>query len=114
MDYIKKNDMQENCIYFCNARNFNFGIWHEGQMYGVRHKWGDTYLDSEYHWDDGAENCGTCKPYVQLTDSIEDRIHPSFFDCRNWRGQGVLHDILYPFEQLIVKNLKNIPENLEI
>ena len=111
-DYIKKEDMKDFCIYYCNARNFYFGIWYDGKMHGIRHKWGDSYIDTEYHWDDGAENCGTCKPYMQITESIEKRIHPSFFDISNWRGQTVLHDILYPFELLKKNFIEKIGINI--
>lgn len=98
--YIRKTGMKDFCVYFCAARNFSFGIWHGGRMHGVRHKWRDSYIDAERHWDDGADGNGTCRPLLQVTESLEERIHPSFFDPANWRGQSVLHDILFPFERL--------------
>lgn len=99
--YIRKEDMKDFCIYFCEARNFNYGIWHGGRMYGIRHKFGDSFIDAEYHWDDRAENYGSCKPFLQITTPMIDRVHPSFFDVSNWRGQGVLLDILSPFSHLV-------------
>ena len=100
MNYIKKDEMKDFCIYFCNARNFHFGIWFNGKMHGIRHKWGDAYIDTENHYDDGEDNYGTCMPLLRLTDSLEKshRIHPSYFDRGNWRGELILHDILLGFD----------------
>jgi len=111
-EYIKKEDLKDFCVYYCNARNFSFGIWYDGKMYGIRYKFGDRYIDTEYHWDDGAENCGTCKPLIQITSALNDRIHPSFFDMRNWRGHTVLQDILTPFNAIIIDSLKPLQDNL--
>lgn len=99
-EYIQKQDLEDCCIYWCNARNFNVGIWFQGKMYGLRRKWGDEFVDTEYHWDDGAENCGTCKPIKKLSASLKERLHPSMFDITNWRGSLVLHDILYAVEAM--------------
>ena len=109
--YIPKDDMIDYCIYLCNARNFKYGIWRGDKMYGIRHKFGDTFIDGEYHWDEDAT--GTCQPLIRLTDKLTDRIHPSFFDVSNWRGQCVLHDILAGFEALLPNVTVCTTEGLE-
>ena len=100
MDYIEKTKMEDFCAYLCEARNFNIGIWYNGAMYGIRYKFGDRFIDSEFHWDDGAENCGTCKPLKKITDSLKDRIDETMFSIHNWRGNIVLHDVLFTLNQL--------------
>lgn len=93
--YILKQFMQNNTLYICDARNFSLGLWHNGKMYYIRSKFGDSYIDTENHWDDGKENCGTCKPIRAFSSKLSERItDDSLFDCRNWRAQIVLHDIL--------------------
>ena len=94
--WIKKKDMQEYCMYRVNARNFTIGIWFDGKMYGIREKYGETFIDSEMHYDDGAPY-GTCKPLEKLSIPLDKscRLHPSMFDMTNWRGNSALVDILY-------------------
>lgn len=95
-EWIKKEDMQDFCMYKVNARNFSVGIWFNGKMYGLREKFGEMFVDTECHYDDGAPH-GTCKPLVKLSSSLDKgyRLHPSMFDLTNWRGQTALLDILY-------------------
>jgi hypothetical protein len=112
-EYIGKDLLQNYCIYYCNARNFRFGMWYEGKMYGIRRKFGDEYIDTEFHYDDGADKYGTCKPFIQLTTSLENRLHPSFFDCRNWRGQSVIHDILSSFDALMPEKLDKLSKMIK-
>lgn len=99
-DFIKKEELEDYCLYFCNARNFSIGMWFNGRMYGLRRKFGDEYVDHEFHYDDGHESYGTCKPIKKISNSLKERLHQSMFDASNWRGQTVLHDILFAIEQL--------------
>lgn len=93
--YVLKPFMQNNTLYVCNARNFSLGLWHDGKMYYIRSKFGDSYIDTENHWDDGKDNYGTCKPIRAFSSKLSDRLtDESLFDCRNWRSQIVFHDIL--------------------
>lgn len=67
-NYIKKEDLIENEIYRCYARNFEYGIWNgEGFEY-IRHKFGTKWFfyDTEFHWDDGPPY-GTVKPLEHIT-----------------------------------------------
>lgn len=99
--YIKKEHLKDFCAYLCNARNFKIGIWHNNEMYYLRHKFGDSFIDSEYHWDDGSENCGTCKPLKQISNKL-DRLDDNMFRHDNWRGQIVLSDVLSVFDALTI------------
>lgn len=100
MSYLKKDELENMCVYYCNARNFNIGIWYNGTMYGLRRKFGDEYVDEEIYYDDDP-NFGTCKPLKKLSESLEDRLHPSMFDKSNWRGECVLHDVLFAIEAVM-------------
>lgn len=93
--YILKPFMQNNTLYVCDARNFSLGLWHNGRMYYIRSKFGNSYIDTENHWDDGKDNYGTCKPIRTFSSKLDNRLtDESLFDYRNWRAQIVLHDIL--------------------
>lgn len=65
MDYIPKDQLEVGADYECEARNFTEGTWDGGRFRYVRFKFGDTYADYEYHWDDGAPY-GTVKPLKRL------------------------------------------------
>jgi len=98
MSHLKKEELEDFCLYKCEARNFSIGIWFNGKMHGLRRKFGDEYVDTEYHWDD--ENYGTCRPLKKISSSLKERLHPSMFDVSNWRGQSVLHDVLFTAEAI--------------
>lgn len=37
--------------YHLHARNIGIGVWDGKDFWGVRRKFGDTFIDSETHWD---------------------------------------------------------------
>ena len=99
MEYLKKEQLEENAIYVCEARNFTIGIWLKGEMYGIRRKFGSKFVDCEMHWDDD-ETHGTCKPLLKIFNPIR---------------QGDLSDdeifkILDVAEKLDMENLKQFDE----
>jgi len=60
--HIKLEDCQKGHIYKISARNFNIGIFDgDTGFIGVREKFGDRYLFTEYHWDTGPP-FGTVRP----------------------------------------------------
>ena len=61
IEYIPKEYLKIGEYYECDARNFTEGKWNgEGFVY-QRTKFGTTFIDLEYHWDDGPPH-GTAKP----------------------------------------------------
>ena len=61
-------------VYRLDARNLKYGIWlkgkgvwvkAEGVFRGLRRKFGETFLDTEYHWDEGPPH-GTAKPIEEI------------------------------------------------
>ncbi|RLA41590.1 MAG: hypothetical protein DRR06_15725 [Gammaproteobacteria bacterium] len=48
--------------YFGDGRNFDIAIWDGSEFHGLRYKLGDTFMDTEWHYDRGAPH-GTFKPY---------------------------------------------------
>lgn len=61
LDYIKKEDLIKDQDYYCSARNFTIGTWNGEEFEYTRNKFGQTFTDTELHWDDGAPH-GTVKP----------------------------------------------------
>lgn len=59
--YIPKNELIEGKNYICHARNFTVGQWNGKVFLYIREKFGDTFLDSEEHWDEGPPH-GTVFP----------------------------------------------------
>lgn len=63
--YIPKDQLIIGTQYTCNARNFTVGTWNGEAFDYMRTKFGDTFPDTEYHWDDGPPY-GTVKPLKKL------------------------------------------------
>jgi hypothetical protein len=63
--WIKKEDLIEGCEYYCRARNFQVGRWNGKEFCYVRVKFGQYFMDKEYHWDDGPPN-GTVQPIMRI------------------------------------------------
>ena len=61
MNYIPKDELVFGETYYCEARNFQYGMWDGEKFVYHRTKFGSVFVDSEYHWDDGAPH-GTVKP----------------------------------------------------
>ena len=64
-NYIPKKDMVVGREYLCKARNFEVGTWNGVCFQYLRTKFGQTFQDTEQHWDDGAP-FGTAKPLELL------------------------------------------------
>ena len=62
--------MKDGYLYKLDARNGSVGIWRADEESFIisRHKFGDNFLDEEYHWDLGAPY-GTAKPLQVLEES---------------------------------------------
>lgn len=61
-EWIPKEEMVDGQVYMCKARNFTLGIWNGEIFEYLRYKFGTTFPDTEYHWDDGPPH-GTVKPF---------------------------------------------------
>jgi hypothetical protein len=71
-DFIGKpwltiDELEVGSEYFCNARNFSYGVWNGKAFDYMREKFGATFPDTELHWDIGAPH-GTVKPFVKMLD----------------------------------------------
>lgn len=55
-------DLKHGGVYTVNSRNLVVGVWDEPnkQFIGIRHKWGDVFIDTEDHWDTGPPH-GTAR-----------------------------------------------------
>jgi len=57
-------------IYILNSRNLRFGAFNGVDGFvGIRTKWGQRYLDTEYHWDQGPP-WGTAMPIRDTGDVV--------------------------------------------
>ena len=67
MSYIPLDDCKHGGLYRVSARNFDLGVYDEAThgFIGIRHKFGELYLFTEFHWDTG-EPYGTAKPRLAL------------------------------------------------
>lgn len=61
--HIPVGDCVNGGFYLIDSRNFSFGVYNEENkgFIGIREKFGDEYLFTEYHWDTGPP-CGTVCP----------------------------------------------------
>ena len=63
---IPLKDCKKGYFYRIRARNFQVGIFDGNTGFiGIREKFGDRYLVTEYHWDIGAP-LGTVRPVKEL------------------------------------------------
>ena len=65
MKYLPKNALEVGAKYKCKARNFTVGRWDGKVFHYTRNKFGQTFPDTEYHWDDGPPY-GTVKPLEKV------------------------------------------------
>ena len=84
MDYIPLKQCRHLYVYRVKARNFRFAVFDANQdgFVGIRSKWGQRYLFTEYHWDTGAPY-GTVKPLEELEEctiwSLTEHKNPNLF-----------------------------------
>lgn len=62
--YLPKDQLEVGRRYRCDARNFTEGLWTGEAFAYERTKFGVTFWDREYHWDD--DKYGTVKPLEKL------------------------------------------------
>ena len=61
-NYISLDECQKGGLYKINSRNLSFGVFDgNGGFVGIREKFSNLYLFTEYHWDTGAPY-GTVHP----------------------------------------------------
>lgn len=68
------DNLTDRRLYEVQARNFRIAVWsakNEGFI-GIREKFGQTYLDIEYHWD--HQGWGTVHPLKDLGVTVPDDI----------------------------------------
>jgi hypothetical protein len=59
--YIAKPDLIVGRKYRCLARNFDIGVWNGTAFDYLRTKFGQKFMDIEFHYDDGPPY-GTVRP----------------------------------------------------
>lgn len=65
-DYISLVDCKKGYLYKLHSRNLDYGVYDgEEGFIGIREKFGDRYLFTEYHWDQGAPY-GTVRPIEEI------------------------------------------------
>jgi hypothetical protein len=67
MTYIKIDDCKNGYLYSLHSRNLTYGVYNEENkgFIGIREKFEQEYLFTEYHWDTGPPY-GTVKPIKEL------------------------------------------------
>ena len=62
---IELKDLVIGRAYELEARNLRIGIWDGREFHGIRHKFGNKFIDGEIHWD-LDDFCGTAKAVREL------------------------------------------------
>ena len=65
-DTIDVEHLQVGHAYKLRARNIDVGIWDGEVFHGIRHKFGQRFMDTEMHYDT-CEHHGTACPIRRLT-----------------------------------------------
>ena len=68
---IPLHECEDGALYRLAARRIQFGIFRADtkQFEGIRYKFGNRFIDAEYHWDTGPP-FGTVQPLVKLPDRL--------------------------------------------
>ncbi len=65
-DFVPMSKCKKGFLYRIHSRNLSFGVYDgEGGFVGIRVKFGQSYLFTEFHWDRGAPY-GTVKPLEEV------------------------------------------------
>ena len=83
-EYIPLEDCQDGFLYEIKARNFSFGVFcaKTKGFIGIRNKFGNEFLDEEFHWDTGAP-FGTAKP-IRMIKECPEICRPDNDDLFKW------------------------------
>lgn len=77
-NHIDLEDCKNKRLYLVRSRNLmeGLGIFCEADkaFYGLRYKFGSTFVEREYHWDTGAPY-GTVKPLELLETEIPENLN---------------------------------------
>jgi len=67
MNYLSLDQCRDRYLYRLRSRNLSVGVYNAQTkgFTGIRQKFGDEFLDTEYHWDTGAPH-GTACPIEEL------------------------------------------------
>ena len=110
MEIIPLSGCEDRGIYLLHSRNLTMGVFRNCTQgfIGIREKFGSESLFEEYHWELGAGNFGTVRPYKKigvLRDEIE--LETGHFGyCRGCQQVGVCYHVQYfePIEGMGGKN----------
>lgn len=77
MEHIPIEECKHGGLYRISSRNLSLGVFNEAAkgFIGIREKFGDYYLFTEYHWDTGL-SFGTVRP-EELLEMVPDEIPPT-------------------------------------
>lgn len=87
MTYIALADCRHGWTYEIHSRNLVFGVFDSKAQgfIGIREKFGDLFLFTEFHWDTGAPY-GTVKPKKELEEcpikDLRERFETICFECK--------------------------------
>ena len=95
-------ELKENWLYVGLGRNFKLAVWHAGKFYGMRVKYGQTYVDRESHVDDDN---GTFTPVREVC-CLTGRLTPACFDPHEWRTRDALPDMLFAAGAVLGRELE--------
>lgn len=66
-------------VYKIRCRNLKLGVFDGNEGFiGIRTKWSDRYLDTEYHWDQGEPH-GTVRGVAELGVDLPENIEPKMY-----------------------------------
>lgn len=92
---IKLTECKPRHLYKISSRNLIFGVFNaeNSGFVGIREKFGDEYLFTEYHWDTGSP-FGTVQPTEDLGEIPENLIVGEYVDDFAFKNNKELFDFL--------------------
>ncbi len=105
---IKLKNCKDRFLYKIDSRNLSYGVFNlaANGFIGIREKFGDRYLFTEYHWDTGAPY-GTVRPIKMLCALPDDIIcDDDLGTLDGLTGRAIADEFIRDGEGKIVKHLR--------
>jgi hypothetical protein len=83
-DWIPAMECKDGHVYLVKARNFSYGRFNKSDLsfHGVRHKFGDRFIDSEEHYDTGHGSAQPLKDYGPMETCSNDGLKKQLDELR--------------------------------
>ena len=102
-------------FYLIYARNFYYGVFSKEKngFIGIRTKFGQRYLFTEYHWDTGEPH-GTAKPFEALNVDLPENIELDEFNEELFEYLDTMQNTVKEISEFVKTTTENLKKKLGV